>query len=65
MRAMRKIELRHDSATGEPTAADGLQGEWTRERLIRMDEKFRERLARALRHGEETPEGAVGIASGR
>jgi hypothetical protein len=42
---------------------DEQHGDWPRERLIRMDAAFRERLPQALRHGDETLQGAVGIAS--
>jgi hypothetical protein len=46
--------LRHESQTGDPTAADAQAGDWSRERLIRMDAEFRKRLERALRCGAET-----------
>jgi hypothetical protein len=40
-------------ANAEPRRDDGQHGEWTRKRLIKMDERFRERVERALRHGDE------------
>jgi hypothetical protein len=46
--------LRHDSVTGDPTAADALHGDYSRKQLIEMDAEFRERLAQALRDGDET-----------
>jgi len=57
--------LRHESFVGDFEPGDGRDGDWSRERLIRMDEKFRERLAQALRRGLESLDGAIGIASGR
>jgi hypothetical protein len=57
--------LRHKSHVDEPTAADGQDGEWPRKRLVEMDQKFRERVERALRRGHETRQGAIGSASGR
>ena len=46
--------LRHESNPGEPEHNDGREGEWTRRRRIEMNERFREPLTRALRHGDET-----------
>jgi hypothetical protein len=34
---------------------DELQGDYTRERLLQMDARFRERLERAIAHGKERP----------
>ena len=43
--------LRHDSETGD--ADDAQHGDWTRERLIKMDARFRQRLAQAIERGKE------------
>jgi hypothetical protein len=45
--------LRHNSTTGEPQHDDAQHGEWTRQKLIRMDAEFRQRVERALRRGTE------------
>jgi hypothetical protein len=53
--------LRHDSATGDPTAADAQHGDWPRKRLIRMDEKFRRAVERSIAAGDErAPSGRTG-----
>lgn len=39
--------------TGTPEPGDELQGEWTRERLVRMNACFVERLERAIARGDE------------
>ena len=57
--------LRHGSHIGDPTEHDGAYGDWTKETLIAMDAAFRERLARALKRGLETTDGAIGVANGR
>jgi hypothetical protein len=36
-----------------PVAGDEREGNWPRERLIKMDEKFRERMKKALADGRE------------
>jgi hypothetical protein len=58
---MRKetFALRHNSNVGEPAYEDGQQGSWSRKTLIKMDQQFRERLARALRRGAETAPGST------
>jgi len=38
---------------------DEREGDWSRERLIKMDARFRERIERAFRFGLETREAAV------
>jgi len=41
----------------EPTIPDDARnGDYTRERLIRMDEKFCERMQRAIQRGLERPQ---------
>jgi hypothetical protein len=47
----RRRRLRHESTTGDSEPADRQHGDWTRERLERMDEKFR--VGRAIKSGEE------------
>jgi len=39
------------------TAADEIAGDWPRERLIRMNERFVERMQRAIARGLERPDG--------
>jgi hypothetical protein len=52
--------LRHDTKTGEPQAGDEREG-WSRERLLKMDAKFRQRVEHALRLGREhIPDGTAG-----
>ena len=38
---------------GEPQPGDEIQGEWTRTRLVAMNEKFATRLQRAIASGQE------------
>ena len=37
----------HQSHIADPTEHDALQGQWRRDELIRMDERFRDRVERA------------------
>jgi hypothetical protein len=52
--------LRHLSKTGEPEPADRCSP-WSTERLLRMDQKFRERMERAFDRGSESRAAAAGI----
>jgi hypothetical protein len=51
----RRRRLRHESTTGDSEPADRQHGDWSRERLERMDEKFRAAVERAIANGEEQP----------
>jgi hypothetical protein len=46
--------LRHNSHVGDFEPGDGQAGDWSRERLIRMDRECRRRLECALRRGLES-----------
>jgi hypothetical protein len=46
---------RHGSTIDDAEPADAQYGDWPRERLVEMDQRFRERLERALRRGTESP----------
>jgi hypothetical protein len=46
--------IRHLSTIGDPEPGDEQAGEWSRDHLLRMDEKFRRRLERAIERGTET-----------
>jgi len=50
----------HHSTIADPTEHDALQGQWGRDQLIRMNEKFRDRVTRAIASGGERA-----IATGR
>jgi hypothetical protein len=43
-------------ATGEPARADGQEGGWSRERLVKMDRAFRQRVERSIAAGDEGSE---------
>jgi hypothetical protein len=43
----------------EPQPGDEQQGGWSRAQLIRMDNRFRARLVRAFKRGEESRESAA------
>jgi hypothetical protein len=47
---------------GEPQAGGERHGDYSHEQLIRMDEKFRARVERAITAGDESPQGAAGLA---
>jgi len=53
-RIRRKEPYRNGKHT-PPQPGDEMVGEYTRERLIRMDEKFCERMERAIARGLERP----------
>ena len=44
---------------------DELQGGWTREQLLRMDDCFVVAVERAIAAGDESPQGTTGLASAR
>jgi hypothetical protein len=50
----RNRRIRHLSTIGDPKPGDEQAGEWSRDHLLRMDEKFRRRLERAIERGTET-----------
>jgi hypothetical protein len=56
--------LRHNSHVGDPQPSDGEEN-WSREKLLRMDWQFCERVGRAIAAGDESLDGAIGVASGR
>jgi hypothetical protein len=45
--------LRHDSAIGDAEPSDAMYGDWTKEKLRRMDAKFRQRVERSIAAGDE------------
>jgi hypothetical protein len=58
------VNRRHDVAslptagtsklqTGPAEPDDGREGTWTRQQLAKMDQRFRERVERAMRRGGE------------
>jgi len=46
--------LRHNSHISDFEPGDGQAGDWPRERLVEMDQRFRERLERAFRQRLES-----------
>ena len=48
----RNRRIRHLSTIGDPEPGDEQAGEWSRDHLLRMDEKFRRRLERAIERGK-------------
>jgi hypothetical protein len=53
----RRRRLRHLSRTGDSQPDDRQHRDWTRERLERMDARFRTAVERAIANGEETAPG--------
>ena len=61
--------MEHGPGRRRPPVADSepddRQETWSRERLMRMDQKFCERVQAALDRGRETLEGAAGTVAHR
>ena len=51
--------------TADPQPGDEQQGGWSREQREKMDQRFTEAMARALRTGQENPAAAAATVSSR
>jgi hypothetical protein len=56
---MPDLPLRRAKPPGDSEPGDQLHGDWTRERLLEMDERFHQRLERAIATGCETRQAAA------